>query len=110
MLEVVVRLRRRAEWITVHEGFEATNAGHFDDLHQRNAAAVEARRQLRAGGHLEEVEGDRAVTCTDHREAASPRERRDGGSERRVDARAIQDECRPDPSGELANLVRGFRT
>ena len=110
MLEIVVRLLRRAEGIAVHEDLEPAQSCHLDDLHQRDAAAVQARRQLRARGHLEEVEGNGATAGADHGQAAPPREGRDRGGEGRVHSHAIQDERRPDSAGELANLVRGVRT
>ena len=66
--------------------------------------------QLRARRHFEEVERNGAATRADHGEAAAPRQCGDRCRERRVHSHAIQDECRPDSAGELANVIRGIRT
>src|SRR6266850_3159184 len=110
VLEIVVRLFHSAERIAVHEGLDPTQSGHVEDLLQRNAAAVQARRQLGARRYLEEVEGNGAAPSTDHSQAALPREGGDACGEGLVHSHAIQDKCRPNPAGELANLVCSVRT
>src|SRR5262249_23319586 len=46
VLEIVVRLLRRAYRIAVDQDFEPAERGQLDDVHQRDAAAVEARPEL----------------------------------------------------------------
>ena len=61
------------------------------------------------GGTLKKSNGMEPPRA-DHGEAAAPRQCRDRCGEGRVHSDAVQDECRPDSSGELTNLVRGIRT
>src|SRR5262245_23582727 len=110
VLEIVVGLLRCAEGISVHENLEPAQRGQVDNFLQCDTPPVQAGDQLRSRGQFEKIEWNGAATCADHSEAAPPRERGEGGGERRIHSHAIQDERRPDAAALFANLLGCART
>jgi hypothetical protein len=107
VLEIVIRLLRRAQWIAVDEDLEATES-HLDDLHQRMLPPFRLVTSCAPGGTLKK---SKVWTLPAPTRASPPRHDRAATAiSSVVHAYAIQDECRSHAAGELANLMRSHRT